>query len=338
MATEIMVGAVQLEATTQKFVDMLVAQGGKPLYQLSVEDARAVLENLQSQPVEKMPAIIEDRMIPGGPTGEVSVRIVRPENATGTLPAVMYFHGGGWILGSKNTHDRLIREIANGANAAVVFVNYTPSPEAHYPVAIEQAYAATKYVAEHGIELSIDGSRMAIVGDSVGGNMAAAVAILAKQRGGPAIAYQILLYPVTDAGFDTPSYSTYAKGPWLTKAAMEWFWDAYAPDHEVRKQITASPLRARVDDLVGLPPALVIVDENDVLRDEGEAYAHKLMAAGVNVTAIRYLGTMHDFMMLNPISNTPAVRSAVHLVNAMLRDAVSVSGASSEAGRERGHI
>jgi acetyl esterase len=269
--------------------------------------------------MDKARAQVEDLTLPCGPSNELSVRIVRPANGTGVLPAVMYFHGGGWILGSKSTHDRLIRDIANGANAAVVFVNYTPSPEAHYPVPIEEAYAATQYIAAHGEDMSIDGTRLAIVGDSVGGNMAAAVAILAKQRGGPAIASQLLFYPVTDAGFDTGSYQQFADGPWLTKPAMEWFWDAYAPDKATRTQVTASPLRASLDELAGLPSALIITDENDVLRDEGEAYAHKLMAAGVDVTAIRYLGAIHDFMMLNPLAGTPAAQGAVALANETLR-------------------
>lgn len=336
MTTKIQTG--QLERTTQQFVDSLEEQGAPPVYKLSYAEARQGLENLQSQPVEKMPAAEEDVMIPGGPSGQVSVTIVRPEGATGILPVVMYFHGGGWVLGSKNTHDRLIREIANGASAAVVFVNYTPSPEAQYPVLIEEDYAATKYVAEHGDRLNLDSSRLVVVGDSVGGNMAAVVAILAKQRGGPRIDYQVLLYPVTDAGMDTPSYQMFKDGPWLTKAAAAWFWDAYAPDKKVRDEITASPLRASVEDLMGLPPALVITDENDVLRDEGEMYAHKLMAAGVEVTAIRYLGTIHDFMMLNPLSGTPAVRSAVGLVNEMLGKVLGSERTGVEFGRERGHI
>ena len=320
-------GTRQLEPTTQKFIDALAAQGGEPLYRLSIADARAVLEELQSRPVDKLAATVEDRTIPVGPSGQVSVRIVRPANATGPLPAIMYFHGGGWILGSKNTHDRLIREIANGANAAVVFVNYTPSPEAKFPIPIEEAYAATKYVAERGAELNLNGSPLAVAGDSVGGNMVAAVTILAKQRGGPEIVHQVLFYPVTDANFDTGSYQQFADGPWLTKPAMEWFWNAYAPDIEARKQVMASPLNASREDLVGLPPAVIITDD-DVLRDEGQAYANKLMAAGVEVTPVHYLGTIHDFVMLNPLSGTPAARSAIRLASESLRKALSTTQAA----------
>jgi acetyl esterase len=238
----------------------------------------------------------------------------------------MHFHGGGWILGDKDTHDRLTREIAVGANAAVVFVDYDRSPEARYPVAIEQAYAATKYVAEHGPELGLDPSRLALFGDSVGGNMVAAVTLLAKQRGGPHIDLQVLCYPVTDARFDTASYREFADGPWLTRRAMQWFWDAYLPDTSSRGLITASPLNASLDELAGLPEALVMVDENDVLRDEGEAYARKLSRAGIRVTTLRVNGTIHDFMLLNAIADTPAVRAAIRQANDILRGVLHARG------------
>jgi acetyl esterase len=306
---------IVLEPKTQAFIDALAAQGGKPLYELSYADARKVLENAQTVQVAKLPADIEDTELPVGPTGQVSVRIYRPKGAKGPLPMVMYFHGGGWVLGSKNTHDRMLRDLTNGAQAGFVFVNYTPSPEAQFPVPIEQAYAATKYMAEHGKEFGLDTSRIAVAGDSVGGNMVAAVTQLAKQRKGPEIHYQVLFYPVTDARMNTPSYSEFANGPWLTKRAMEWFWDAYAPNKEDRKKITASPLSATVEQLSGLPPALVIVDENDVLRDEGEAYARKLIESGVEVTAVRVLGTHHDFAMLNALAGTPASKSAIQLAS-----------------------
>lgn len=314
----------RLDPATQKFVDALDAAGGPPLYTLSPTDARKVLDDAQAAAVAKLPADITERKIPGGPTGEVSVRVVRPQGVSETLPAIIYIHGGGWILGNAETHDRLVREIANGARAAIIFVNYTPSPEAHFPVAIEQEYAVAKYVAEHGKEFNIDPSRMAVVGDSVGGNMTAAVTILAKERGGPRFRFQALFYPVTDAGFNTPSYKAFAAGPWLTEPAMKWFWDAYAPNAADRVKPTASPLRATLEQLRDLPPALIIVDENDVLRDEGEAYAHKLMEAGVEVAALRVLGTMHDFMMLNGIAGTPPVREAIAIANQKLRAVLAV--------------
>src|SRR5215469_22113 len=298
-----------LEPHTQQFVDGLA--GAPPIYSLSPADARSVLTRAQSIPVGKPSAQIEDIAFPVGPTGSVPVRIVRAASTLEVLPVVLYFHGGGWILGDRDTHDRLVREIAVGAKAAVVFVNYTRSPEARYPVAIEQAYAATRFVVDNGASLRIDPLRVAVAGDSVGGNMAAAVTLMANQRRGPKIVFQVLFYPVTDAEFDTPSYIRFADGPWLTKRAMQWFWDAYLPDPAVRKQPTATPLSASLDELAGLPEALVIVDENDVLRDEGEAYARKLSDAGVRVTSTRYNGTIHDFAMLNALADTPAARGAI---------------------------
>lgn len=315
--------ASALEPKTRAFVEALEAQGGPPLYELSYRAARAVLTDAQSGKVPLLPARIDDTTLPTGPSGTVSIRIVRPEGRTDPLPVVMYFHGGGWILGDKNTHDRLVRELANGAGAAIVFVAYTPSPEAHYPVPIEEAYAATKYIAEHGSEFGLDASRMTLAGDSVGGNMTAVVAQLAKQRGGPPLRYQVLFYPVTDASFDTASYREFADGPWLTKAAMQWFFDAYAPNVADRHKPGVSPLEASLEDLRGLPPALVITDENDVLRDEGEAYAHKLMQAGVPVKAVRVLGTMHDFAMLNALADTPPTREAIAAANDELRAALA---------------
>ena len=309
-----------LELHTQEFVDSLA--GAPPIYTLSLVDARSVLAQAQSIPVGKPSAQTEDIALPVGPTGSVPIRVIRPVGATAVLPVVMYFHGGGWVLGDRDTHERLVREIAVGAQAAVVFVDYARAPEARYPVAIEQAYAATRYVADNAAELGIDPLRLAVAGDSVGGNMAAAVTLIAKQRRGPNIAFQLLFYPVTDSGFDTPSYNQFADGPWLTKRAMEWFWDAYLPDPAVRKQPTATPLNASLDQLASLPEALVIVDENDVLRDEGEAYARKLSDAGVRVISVRYNGTIHDFVMLNALADTPATRGAIAQAVGALRRAL----------------
>jgi acetyl esterase len=298
-----------LEPATQQFVDTLA--GAAPLQTLRPAAARAVLIELQSMPVGKPPASLEDTVFPVGPTGSTRIRIIRPRNETRALPIVMHFHGGGWVLGDADTHDRMSREIAVGVPAAVVFVDYERAPESQYPVAIEQAYAATSYAVEHAVELNVDPARLAIVGDSVGGNMAAAVTLLAKERRGPRIDYQVLFYPVTAANFETGSYRQFAEGPWLTRAAMQWFWDCYLPDLGRRQEITASPLRASNDELRHLPDALVIVDENDVLRDEGEAYAAKLTDAGVRVTSVRYNGTIHDFALLNALADTPAARGAL---------------------------
>ncbi|MFI9616861.1 alpha/beta hydrolase [Streptomyces sp. NPDC052023] len=307
-----------LEHDAKAFAD--AAAKTPPIYTLSPADARKALEDAQSGPIDKPPADISHRTLKVGPTGTVDVRVVRPKGVKGKLPAVVYTHGGGWVLGSENTHDRLVRQIANGARAAVIFVNYTPSPEARFPVAIEQAYAVTKWVAEHGRDINVDGSRLAIAGDSVGGNMAAAVTLMAKQRGGPELDGQVLMYPVTDANFNTDSYRTFADGPWLTRKAMQWFWDNYAPNKKDRKNILASPLRANLNQLKGLPKALLITDEGDVLRDEGEAYAAKLRAAGNDITTVRYQGAIHDFAMLNAVADTNATKAAVKQVNEFLYD------------------
>ncbi|QSQ22727.1 alpha/beta hydrolase [Pyxidicoccus parkwayensis] len=310
-----------VEPETRRFLEQANAAGGKPLWELSPRDARKVLIDLQSgEEVEKLPADIEDRTLPGGPENKgVSVRIVRPKGRTDALPVIMHFHGGGWVLGDKNTHDRLVRELAHGAQAAVVFVNYTPAPDAQYPTQIEEAYAATKWIAENGKSLNLDTSKFVVLGDSVGGNMAAAVTMMARDRGGPRIDYQLLFYPVTDANFDTGSYKEFATGHWLARDAMKWFWDNYLPDKAKRAEPYASPLRASNEQLKGLPPAHVMVGENDVLRDEVEAYAHKLAQAGVPVTATRYLGTIHDFVLLNPITDTPAPRGALRQAIDVLR-------------------
>jgi acetyl esterase len=259
-----------------------------------------------------MAAAAEDISVPGGPVGPVDIRIVRPEGSTGPLPIIMYYHGGGWEAGDKNSYDSLVREIARKANAAVVFVEYSLSPAVKYPVAIEEGYQAMKYIAENGRQLDLDPSRLAVVGDSAGGNMAAVMTLLAKERNGPKIAYQVLVYPVTDANFDTPSYQEFATGYNLDRDEMKLIWDNYLPDKAARKQPTASPLRASLDQLKGLPPALVVTAENDVLRDEGEAYAHKLAEAGVPVKNTRYPGATHGFIMDHDLAHNTATRDALN--------------------------
>jgi acetyl esterase len=314
--------SLHLDPHILDFLQALEAQGGPALSTLSATSARTVLLSVQrSVTGATLPADNEDRTIRGGPTGEIALRLVRPRGASGALPAVMYFHGGGWMLGDAETHDRLVREIAIGVQATVVFVEYARSPQAKYPVAIEQAYTVTAWVAEHGASIGIDPSRLAVVGDGTGGNLATVTTVLAKERGGPPLAFQVLLYPVTDANFETPSYRECgAGGYWLTGETMRWFWDNYVPALE-RKEFTVSPLQASLEQLRGLPPALIVTCEQDVVRDEGEAYAHKLMAAGVAVRATRYLGAIHDFVLLNPIALTPPARAALAQVNDTLRTA-----------------
>jgi acetyl esterase/lipase len=291
------------------------------LYDLGPEGARKVLDDIQAAPVAKLD--VDEKWITVPATvGDVRVRIVKPIGAAGPLPTILYVHGGGWVLGNAGTHDRLVRELAVGVNAAVAFVEYDRSPEAQYPVAIEQAYATAQWITRQGLSEGLDGSRLAVAGDSVGGNMTAALAIFAKQRGDVTFVHQSLYYPVTDAAQDTGSYLEFAEGPFLRAKSMAWFWDAYCPDLARRSEIRASPLRATIDDLTGLPEAFVIVDENDVLRDEGEAYARKLTNAGVRTTSVRYNGIIHDFMMLNPVRETAAATAAIEQAISVLRKAL----------------
>lgn len=312
-----------LEPTTQRFIDSLA--GAPPLSTLTPEAAHNVLTDLQAKPITMRPAEIEDTTWPVGPTGTTKIRIVRPVGAQGTLPLLFYTHGGGWVLGDTITHERLVRELAEGVNAVVVFVDYINSPFAKFPTQNEQAYASLVYAVEHARELGIDADRVAIAGDSVGGNMAAVLTLLAKERGGPRLRFQVLFYPVTDYRTDNASYRKFAEGPWLTARTMQWMFDLQG--YTGNEGSAAFPLRATVDQLRGLPDALIITDD-DILQDEGEAYAAKLGQAGVRVTAVRYNETIHDFVMLNPLADTPAVRGAVQQAISAIRGALNDSEAS----------
>ncbi|HET6291510.1 MAG TPA: alpha/beta hydrolase [Amycolatopsis sp.] len=304
-----------LEPAAQAFVE---ATATPPfLFRLPPEEGRKAVDEIQGGDVELPAADVETTHVDG-----VEVRIVRPRGVTGPLPVLVYLHGAGWVFGNFHTHERLVRELAVGAGAAVVFPEYDRSPEARYPVAIEQNYAVAKWVAEHGTENGLDSTRIAIAGDSVGGNMTAALTLMAKQRGDVTFRQQVLFYPVTDANFDTESYQQFAEGYFLALEGMKWFWDQYTADPAQRAEITASPLRASLDELAGLPPALVITAEADVLRDEGEAYAAKLRQAGVPVTAVRYQGIVHDFVMLNTLRGTHAAEAAITQAIGVLRTAL----------------
>jgi acetyl esterase len=304
----------------------LVAATARPpfLYELSPAQARAVLDELQAATIDKLP--VNDRWVtvPAN-VGDVRVRIVRPPDAVGTLPVILYMHGGGWVIGNAATHDRLVRELAVGTGAAVVFVEYDRSPEARYPVAIEQGYATAQWIVREGAANELDPDRIAVAGDSAGGNMTAVLTLMAAERGDVRFVHQSMYYPVTDAAMDTGSYEQFAEGYFLSAKMMAWFWDAYAPDVERRLEPFASPLRASDEQLAELPPAFVIVDEADVLRDEGEAYAARLRAAGTPVTAVRYDGITHDFMNLNPLSDTHATRAAIDQATAILRNALNTA-------------
>jgi acetyl esterase len=311
MSTTIETKAVTpvLEPAAQSFVE---ATAKHPfLFELPPAQGRKLLDGLQSGKITE-PEIDEEWItVEGGPTGEVKARIVKPRGATGTLPVVLYIHGAGWVFGDAKTHDRLVRELAVGVGAAVVFPEYSRSPEAHYPVAIEQNYAVAQWIVKEGVAKGLDATRFAVAGDSVGGNMTAAATFMAKERGDVDFVAQLLFYPVTDANFDTGSYQQFGEGYYLRRDGMQWFWDQYTTDEDNRNEITASPLRASLEQLGDLPPAMVINGEADVLRDEGEAYANKLRQAGVPVTAIRHQGMIHDFVMLNALRGTHAAQAAI---------------------------
>ncbi|WBQ03065.1 alpha/beta hydrolase [Kribbella sp. CA-293567] len=309
-----------LEPAAQAFAD---ATSQPPfLFQLPPAEGRKAVDEVQTTDYPKLAVDEEWLTVPNG-EGSVKVRVIRPAGVTGPLPVILYIHGAGWVFGNAHTHDRLARELAVGAGAALVFPEYDLSPEARYPIALEQNYAAARWIVASGKDHDLDASRLAVVGDSVGGNMAAAVTLLAKERGDVTFNQQVLFYPVTDASFDTASYHEYATGYFLAREGMQWFWDQYTTDEAQRNEITASPLRASIEQLRGLPTALVINGEADVLRDEGEAYAAKLREAGVDVTAVRFGGVIHDFVMVDALRTTNAAEAAINLAVTTLRKALA---------------
>ena len=309
-------GSPGVEHTTQAFLEALAKGGGQPLETLSPAAARQVLVGAQ-QGAKLPPADVSVKTITVDGR-QIVLNIVRPAGAKGVLPAFIFVHGGGWILGDFPTHERLVRDLVAESGAAAIFVNYTPSPEARYPVAINEIYAAANWVAENGAEIKVDGKRLAIAGNSVGGNMATVVAQMAQARGTPALRAQVLFWPVTNASFENASYDQFENGHFLTRNMMKWFWNAYTPDAAQRQDIHLSPLQATLEQLKGLPPTLIQTAEMDVLRDEGEAYARKLDAAGVTVVSTRYNGMIHDFGLLNVLADVPATRAALRQAGAEL--------------------
>ena len=310
--------AQQLEPYAKAFA--AAAAKGTPLYDLSYDGARNVLATAQKDTIPSAPTTAQDLTWPIGPTGSIGIRIIRPAGADGALPVIMYFHGGGWVMGNRNTHDHLIRELSGNTGAAVVFVDYGNAPAVRYPDNDEQAYAALQYVASHAEELDLDASRIAVAGDSAGGNMAIAVGLLAEQRNGPKLVHQLLFYPVTNDVSDDSTYRQFGKGPYLTRKAMDYFLGANFPAGR-RGDVLAFPLKASVDQLRGLPPTTVIVAENDLLRSEGEAFAAKLREAGVAATSTRYKGTIHDFVMLNALADSTPAKAAINQASSELRQA-----------------
>ncbi len=316
-----MTNRIQLEPEAHAFAE--AAARSPLLFTLGPHQGRLALDQVQSGNVRKPAVDVEDLTITDGSCTQVPLRILRPQRIPPPLPVIVYIHGAGWVFGSPQTHDRLVRELAVGAGAAVVFPVYRLCPEVRYPTALEECYTAARWVGRHGQEHGLDAERLAVAGDCVGGNLATVITLLSRERGESDIRLQLLFYPVTDAAFDTASYHQFAEGYHLRRDMMMWCWDQYTRHPSERGEITASPLRASIEELHGLPQALIITAEADVLRDEGETYASKLRQAGVRVTAVRFGGTIHDFVTLNALAHTPATRGAIALATAWLREGFS---------------
>ena len=308
----------RIDRQVQKFL-AIVNQDSSPFWTLPGPQVRATLTGLQNKfPVDMSGVTISDRTI-SEDDRKVKIYIVKPEHTAGMPPVLFFVHGGVWIAGDFENHKRFVRDLVVGSGAVAVFPEYTPIPDAVYPTQIEESYAALKWTAAHGNELGADASRIAIAGNSVGGDMTAVITMLAKERSGPALKVQILFWPATDASVNTNSYYEFATGRFLARDFMKFGWDIYAPKEEQRNDPHVSPLRATRDQLAGLPPALVITEENDPLRDEGEAYAHKLDQAGVSVVAVRYVGQIHDFGILNGVRNVPSTIAMIQQASSTLR-------------------
>lgn len=306
----------------REFLDTLNSSGGKPMETMNPDEARQVLTEAQNSGNIDYFGITESEQVIEQNGYKVNIHITKPDRLKDVAPVFIFIHGGGWVLGDYPTHRRLVRDLVVHSGAVAIFPDYTLSPEAQYPTAINEIYAVLNWVAEHGAEIGVDAQRLAVAGNSVGGNMAAVMTLMAKDKKGPNIKFQLLLWPVTDANFETASYKQYAEGRFLTSNMMKWFWNHYLPDTGKRSEVYASPLQATLEQLKGLPPALVQTAENDVLRDEGETYARKLNEAGVAVTLTRYNGQIHDYGLLNPLAHIPSVQTAILQAAAALKNAL----------------
>lgn len=301
----------RISSGTKKFLKMLNSPAPPKLEKLSVKEAREVLVSAQASVQVDVSGIEESEKTINAEGYEIKLNIVRPEGISEKLPVFIFVHGGGWVLGDYPTHKRLVRDLVVHSGYAAVFVNYTRTPDAVYPQQINEVYAATKWVAENGDEINVDGTRLAIVGNSAGGNLATAASLTAKEKGSPAISLQILFWLVADADFQRNSWKEFGEERFLSSSLMKWMWDLYIPNPDQRTEPRASPLQASLEQLSGLPPTLIQVAENDILRDEGEEFGRRLDEAGVEVTTIRYEGMIHDFGLLNALANEPGTRSLV---------------------------
>jgi acetyl esterase len=314
-----------LDPQAQDFMRRLAASGLPPVEEQTVDQVRAQVA-LSTHFLGKPPRVarVEDRRI-AGPGGDLAIRLITPEGlGPGPSPVVVFFHGGGWVLGDLSSHENLCRALANESKTIFAIVDYRLAPEHPFPAAVDDAFAAVSWVSAHAPEFGGDPARLAVCGDSAGGNLSAVVTLMARERGGPSIAFQALAYPITDFEPDSGSYREFAEGFFLTRSEMLWYWDQYVPNVEDRRQPLVSPNRA--DDLSGLPPALVVTAGCDVLRDEGEAYARRLSDAGVPVRLSRYDGMIHGFLRRYPFFDRG--KAAVEEIAAALREALGVTPAS----------
>lgn len=311
----------RLSSGTKEFLKALNSPAPPELEKLTPVEARKVLFDAQMAVEFDYSRIDETEKVIQADGYEIKLNLVHPAGVAEKLPVFLFTHGGGWVLGDYPTHRRMVRDLVLESGAAAVFVNYTPTPDAVYPQQINEIYAALKWVAENGDEINVDGKNLAVVGNSVGGNMTAVISLMAKEKGGPAIKYQIMMWPIVDADFETESYKEFGEKRFLSSSLMKWMYDMYIPEPEKRKAIYASPLQATIEQLKGLPPALIQVAESDILRDEGEAYGRKLDEAGVPVSVIRYDGMIHDFGLLNGLAALPPVKSLYVQAGAELKKA-----------------
>ncbi|MEJ0003650.1 MAG: alpha/beta hydrolase [Pararobbsia sp.] len=300
------------------FLDQL-NKDSSPFWELPQPQPQDILTKLQEQTPVDMSGVTTTEQTINENGRSVKIHIMKPDHVEGTPGVLLFVHGGVWIVGNFENHKRLLRDLVVGSGQVGVFVDYTSLPAAHFPTQLEESYAVLKWASEHAADFGADGSRIAIAGNSVGGDMTAALTLMAKDRNGPKVSFQALMIPATNAGVDTASYKEYGTGRFLTQAFMKYGWDLYAPDAKTRANPYVSPLRASAEELKGLPPAIVVTAENDPLRDEGEAYARKLKESGVSVTAVRYNGTIHDFVTLNALRNVPSTQAALQQISEAIR-------------------
>ncbi|VFU08431.1 alpha/beta hydrolase [Methylocella tundrae] len=317
----------RIDPQVRAFLDE-INKDSSQFWRLPQPKPQEIFTALQNKtPVDMSGVTVTDRTI-NQDGQEVKLYIMTSEHPAAKPGVLLFIHGGVWIIGNFANHERLLRDLVVESGQVGVFVEYTSLPAARYPTQMDQAYAALKWIAAHASEFGADGGRIAVAGNSVGGDMTAALALMAKDRHGPKISYQVLLIPATDASVDTPSYREFGTGRFLTRTFMAYGWELYALEEKTRNLPYVSPLRASKEELKGLPPALVITAENDPLRDDGERYARKLKDAGVAVTAVRYNGMIHDFVALNALRGLPEVKAALHQASEGIRDHLTVQTAT----------